>query len=280
MNSKELAIAYRVYPGISKTPALFPKDKFKMTSAGLRSLRAALDDVSYHFYAILDGCPDEYADLVTEIFRDGGTVEIVRTPKIGNAGTFALQGQFLMSQKSSDAIYFAEDDYLYRPKTFRKMLEFLSNNESASPRVDFLTPYDHPDYRLHPLHRGVHGRSFDFRGQKWTTVSTTCLTFLTRQETLKKTWPHFASYLQGATDAALWSALTRMLYKHPVKLVRDSIKDYDLFAIYARALLHSPLQVLAGRSYTLWAPTPGFATHLESTGIADGFAEDLARWSV
>ncbi len=38
----DLAIAYRIYPGVSKTPAAWANDKFKLSTYSIRSFKQAL----------------------------------------------------------------------------------------------------------------------------------------------------------------------------------------------------------------------------------------------
>ncbi len=145
----DLAIAYRVYPGISKSPAFYSTDKFALAELGLRSLRLALGDLRTHMYAILDGCPPEYETLVRRYFAPEHT-EIVHRRRVGNAATFIEQLDYLLEQQHAEFVYFAEDDYLYRPGTLPCLLAFAEEHRDAH----FLAPYDYPDYYQMPLHRG------------------------------------------------------------------------------------------------------------------------------
>lgn len=86
--SYDLVIAYRVYPGIAKSPVFYPTDKRKLVELGLRSLRLALgESLRVRFLALLDGCPAEYESLVRRYF-DPHHTDIFHLNRIGNAGTF------------------------------------------------------------------------------------------------------------------------------------------------------------------------------------------------
>jgi len=65
MNNKkyDVAVAYRIYPRVSKIPAMFPEDKFRLAKLCLRSLRASLGGVRAKMFVLLDGCPREFEGL-------------------------------------------------------------------------------------------------------------------------------------------------------------------------------------------------------------------------
>src|ERR1700683_3904958 len=79
----DLAIAYRIYPGISKSPAFFPTDKFKLSEMCLWSFKKALGGLRVKIWALLDGCPPEYETLFRETFQSDD-LEILWLDKIGN----------------------------------------------------------------------------------------------------------------------------------------------------------------------------------------------------
>jgi hypothetical protein len=56
----DLAVAYRVYPGISKEPAVHADDKLRLAELCLRSFKEALGTLRVKVWALLDGCPPEY----------------------------------------------------------------------------------------------------------------------------------------------------------------------------------------------------------------------------
>ncbi|MCX7930458.1 MAG: glycosyltransferase family 2 protein [Chlorobi bacterium] len=261
----DLAIAYRVYPGISKSPAFHSGDKRRLVELGLQSLRAALgDNVRVRFYALLDGCPDDYEQLILRYFPGEHTI-LFRLDRVGNAATFLLQLQLLMEQSESEFVYFAEDDYLYRPGTFGKLLDFAASSED----IHFAAPYDYPDYYKLVLHRKCpeirsHG------GYHWRTAGSTCLTFLTRRSILQQVAKVFRTYQRGNFDASMWLALTKYTVRSPSKALRSAVSSRLEAAIIVKAWLYGWQQLLFGRRYQLWVPLPSMATHLERTALAPG----------
>lgn len=265
MTTYDLAIAYRVYPGISKRPALYPDDKFRLVELGLRSLRAALgDDLRVQMFALLDGCPDDYEALVLRYFPAEHT-RVLRLDRIGNAGTFLLQLQLLLEQARAEVVYCAEDDYLYRPGTFGALVDFAI----SAPDVHFVAPYDYPDYYTLPLHRGRYEIRFH-SGYHWRSAGSTCLTFLARRSILRRTARIFRTYRRGNFDASMWLALTKRTVRSPLGAARAAFHSRLEAAIVAKAWFYGWREILFGKRYTLWVPLPSMATHLESTALAPG----------
>jgi len=259
----DLAVAYRVCPRVSKVPLIHQDNKLLLAESAFRSFARSLKDVAARIWVILDGCPPEYRGAFSRWFPVE-RMQFIDTNWIGNRPTFLLQGKILLEQTEAEAVYFAEDDYAYVPGAFRNLLTFLERGRD----VDFVTPYDHPDYYSHPIHR-VPTEEQEFEGHQWRSAATTCLTFLTRRSTLAKTWLAFKTYVEGASDAAEWLMLTKMGLFSPKKLLL-STTDWHLFRIYARAWKHGGLRNWVSPRYKLWTPVPSIATHLESTRIAAG----------
>ena len=60
----DLAVAYRIYPSVSR-PALglpFSDDKYRLSEICLHSFKESLGSLRVKVWAILDGCPPEYAE--------------------------------------------------------------------------------------------------------------------------------------------------------------------------------------------------------------------------
>ena len=49
--TKDLAIAYRIYPGISKIPPIYSDDKFKLSELCLRSFKQSLGGLRVKIWA-------------------------------------------------------------------------------------------------------------------------------------------------------------------------------------------------------------------------------------
>ncbi len=258
----DVAIAYRIYPGRARSSLQTFGDKLSTAEVCLRSLRESLGSVKAHVWIILDRCPDVYEEMCRRYFQPE-ELEIVRPIQGGNAATFALQFKILMEQKHAEIVYFAEDDYLYRPGQFPSMIEFLT----TSSDVDFVTPYDHPDaYRLPVSMSKATLRVAS--GLHWRTVSSTCLTFATRRVLLPRVKRLFDSYSQRNYDSSIWHALTKIGISHWIAHPLQVGASVASLKIAAKTVLYGWTQLLFGRSYTLWSPIPSIATHLQEGDLA------------
>jgi hypothetical protein len=264
--SYDLAIAYRIYPSVSR-PALdlvFGDDKYCLSEACLRSFKESLGSLHVKVWAILDGCPPEYEGLFRKYFDDSQLV-FLKLGGVGNQRTFATQMEVLLKQSDADLVYFAEDDYFYLANQFCRMVEFLRSD----PNVHFLSPFDHLDcYRL-PLHRTPKWIK-TYTGRHWRTASSTCLTFLTRKETLANYWAVFYSYVNGNFDSSLWLSLTKQRVYNPLFLLRSLTGGWFEWKIIVKAWLHCWRQILFGKRLKLWVPVPGIATHLDVHSLSPG----------
>lgn len=255
----DLAVAYRIYPGVSKIPALHSRDKYLLSQMCLRSFGGSLGALRTKVWAILDGCPTRYESLFRETLGNC-ELEIVTMDKVGNLGTFAKQIDILVSQTDADYVYFAEDDYFYLPNSLEKMVDFLRENSDA----DFVTPYDHPDsytrpscIERHVVRPGGH--------RYWRTATSTCLTFLTSRSCLAETQNAFRTYCLGNGDYPLWQTLTQRF-----RLFDPRIHFVDTFRFksWLRIWRWGLGTLLTHRPYALWGPIPTLATHMESTGLS------------
>jgi len=260
----DVAIAYRIYPRVSKIPAMFPEDKFRLAKLCLRSLRASLGGVRAKMFVLLDGCPRAFEGLFTECF-DGSDLELIRLDGIGNRQTFSRQIEILLKQDSADAIYFAEDDYFYLPGQFEVMLNFLRE----CPDADFVSPYDHPDYYSLPLHssRQVIRQHGD---RHWRTAASTCLTFLTTKRMLARTRRVFQTYVDRNPDVSLWLSLTKQAVFDPAIIRRCFRERIAVGGFVAVSWLYGWPQILGGKRRRLWVPNPSIATHMEDRFLAPG----------
>lgn len=261
MNRYDVVIAYRIYPKFSRnTYKLEGWDKYKLSEVCLKSFLRCLSGVNFKFYAILDGCPEEYNSLFAD-FIPSEHLEIIQFPGMGNKATFTEQIRVLLTQNDSETVYFAEDDYLYLENGFCDMLEVIKRKD-----VDFVTPYDHPDYYqtksdlekpeyLVNLHNYKCEAIFEKR--HWRTVSSTCCTFLTTKSTLGKTSQHFKLYSK-LSDYGMWLTLTKLRRPHYSKLW--TIMMYTFASRY----------LFACQSFKLWSPIPSIATHMAHQYLAPG----------
>ncbi|MGB9473113.1 MAG: hypothetical protein WBQ59_27465, partial [Candidatus Acidiferrum sp.] len=255
----DLAVAYRIYPQVAK-PALglpFSDDKFQLAEICLSSLKQSLGDLRARVWVLLDGCPSEYVDLFRRYF-DAQDLVFIPLAGVGNVATFAKQVEILLAQEDSNIVYFAEDDYFYLPGEFSSMINFLSDHED----VHFVSPYDHLDCYTMDLHRTakwlkVHG------GRHWRTAASTCLTFLTDKETLRKTERVFGKYRRTSLDCSIWLSLTKQRVCNPSFLGTHLIHERRFAKIILKSWLYCWGQILGGRRWKLWVPVPAVATHLD-----------------
>jgi hypothetical protein len=260
----DLAVAYRIYPEVSKPARELPfgNDKYLLSEACLRSFMESLGSLRVKIWALLDGCPPEYESLVRK-YVDSGDLVVLRLDKIGNQATFARQIDILLKQTDADFVYFAEDDYFYLPGQFREMIAFLASHEDA----DFVSPYDHPDCYNLDLHRGRKWIKA-YGAHHWRTAASTCLTFLARKEALKKCESAFHSYVRGNFDCALWLSLTKQRVFNPFYGIRSLLAGSFSWRILAKAWAYGWRQILFGERRQLWVSVPGIATHLDARAFS------------
>lgn len=260
---KDISIVYRIYPKISKIPAVFPDDKLKMSEVCLSSFKRALEGLSYKLWVLLDNCPEEYFDLFKKYF--GNSAELISMPAVGNPGTFGKQMDILLNQNDSEYVYFAEDDYFYLDNAFHEMLAFMKSEF----KPDFLTPYYHLDYDTMDIHRW-NKSEINFKERDWRTESTTCMTFLTTKEVLRQTEKVFRTYTRKNYDASLWLTLTKKRIFNPVIYPNYLFKEFSTFKILGKAWLYSAVDLLFGSKYRLYAPVQSLGTHLDNKFLAPG----------
>jgi hypothetical protein len=277
----DVAIAYRIYPRVSKPTPIFASDKLRLAELCVQSFRGSLGELRVKMWVLLDGCPPEYERLFQRYF-DPSELELIRLNGVGNEETFRLQLDLLLEQTDSELVYFAEDDYFYLPGQFSEMVHFLRSEK----QVDFVSPYDHPDYYTEFLH----GHKNELRlhsGRHWRTAASTCLTFLTTRETLKRTESVFRAYVTGrCSDASLWFSLTKRDVWRLDRLARAWTSEPFAFRVIRQAWRRCGRQVLFGDRWKLWVPVPSIATHMESAFLAPGvdwqslFSEEEGSGSV
>jgi hypothetical protein len=263
-NAYDLAVAYRIYPKVAEAASSLPcgDDKLRLSELCLRSFKDSLKQLRVKIWVLLDGCPVEYANLFRKYFETQDLV-LMPIPGLGNQATFAKQIDILLEQNDSEIVYFAEDDYFYLPGQFSCMIDFLQQRED----VDFVSPYDHFDCYTMNLHRqpkwlAVHG------GRHWRTAASTCLTFLTTRQTLKKTQAVFRSYKRRSLDCSIWLSLTKRRVLNPFFFGRHLFRGRFFTKIIAKSWVHCWWQILFGRKWKLWVPIPGIATHLDAQALS------------
>jgi hypothetical protein len=266
VRSYDLAVAYRIYPKVSKPAQSLPfgDDKLKQAEICLRSFQSSLGSLRVKIWAILDGCPQEYRTLFERYFPVQDIV-FEEFDGVGNRATYAKQMEILLSQKAAEFVYLAEDDYFYLPDQFTLMLKFLRYRQE----VDFVTPYDHPDCYHLDLHREPKWVTV-FEDQHWRTAASTCLTFLTRKATLARYQRVFQTYVRRNDDCAMWLSLTKRRVFNPFAALRYFMRREFCGKSLLKAWLFCWPQILFGKAAKLWVPVPGVATHLSEGLLSPG----------
>lgn len=280
MSKFDIAVAYRIYPGIGKPVYLFSNDKLKLVEFAFRSFLNALGSVRAKIFVILDNCPKVYKDTILELCQDA---IIIEGTKLGNEGSFELQINQLIEQTDSDLVYFAEDDYFYLPQSIELALEFYNQH-----KPDFLTLYYHPDYLNWEIHNLRKPEGINFSDHFWQRIGSTTLTFFTSKATLLTTRKVFLTFTKKNYDASLWFSLTKQGIFTPkfYKLAFNPKRNWIYAKLIAKMWLFNGWQSLFGKKYTLYAPSPSLATHLEKDSLApnvpwvEHFNLALSRWNI
>lgn len=267
----DLAVAYRIYPKVSGPAKTLPYSDNKLYQAELclRSFKAGLGKLRTKMYVIFDNCPDSYQELFRRYFV---TEDLVLMPveNVGSWGTILLQIDTLLRQNDARAVYFAEDDYLYKPKALEQMLALLQGGRD----VQFVTGFDHPDYYNLNFHdfakeMQVHG------GQHWHSAASTCHTFMTTKAALQRYRAVFGASKHRVQDASQWISITKQRIFNP-RYVGRAIVNHDYISrIMVKAWLFCWKQILFGPPAKLWAPVPSLCLHLDAVHPAPTF--DLAQ---
>lgn len=258
----DIAVCYRVYPKVSKTPPVYADNKFKLAELCFHTFAEAANSLKIKLFVILDTCPKEYESIFTTRWNKDD-LEIIRLNNAGNALTFKKQLEILTTQDYSDIVYFAEDDYFYLPSALLELYDFIKN----MPNVDFAAAYDHPDLYNYELHN-YKKETIKARSRNWQKIATTCLTFITKKAVLLEALPMFDTYSKNNYDASVWMSLTKMqVFNYPlaIKLI---LSNKEMLRIFTKLWYFGARENLFGRKYTLWTPYPSLATHLDSKKLA------------
>jgi hypothetical protein len=260
----DLTVAYRIYPKVAGSALGLPfsHEKLRLSEICLRSFKKSLGELRVRLWVLLDECPKEYEDMFRQYFAEEDLL-LVPLAGAGNQATFVRQLELLLQQTESELVYFAEDDYFYLPDQFPLMIDFLL----AHPDVDFISPYDHLDDYTMALHRDRKWLRA-YGGRHWRTAASTCLTFLTRRETLRRTEHVFRGYKRRSLDCSMWLSLTKRRVFDIWFFFGHLFREPLSCKILLKAWLYFWRQILFGRKWTLWTPLPGIATHLDIRALS------------
>ena len=117
----DLVVCYRIYPGVSRDPIFEFKDKLPLIRLNLETFKEGLGDLKIKMWVLLDNCPPAYAELLKTLFPET-PMELISLGGEGNGPTFIRQVEILGAQTDADLVYFAEDDYLYLPRSLERSI--------------------------------------------------------------------------------------------------------------------------------------------------------------
>jgi hypothetical protein len=269
--SYDVAVAYRIYPKMSiNRPPIFPEDKFKLAELCLNSFKNSLGGLKVKLWVLLNDCPPEYDAMFKRVWNSEDLV-LMHYSGVAAGTTIYEASRILREQTDAEIVYFSDDDYVYLPGQFHIAVDFLKQNADA----DFVTLYDHPDLYTSDLHN-LAGEKRVFSEMNWSSCISTTHTFLAKRAALIETQRLFLGFFRSfqnkvSPDLAMWMALTKKRVFNPVKFLRWSVSNPYWAASIFLAWFYCWRQILFGRRYLLWTPSPSIATHmvagLEAPGI-------------
>jgi hypothetical protein len=260
----DVAVALRVYPGISKSPFISGRTKLDLVTLGLESFVRALGGCSPELLVLLDGCPPEYQLRIRDVVGHLKPTFVPLT-MAGNRGSFLAQLDVLLGSKAP-VVYFAEDDYVYLPGAFDRGFSLFREGEWA----DYATLYDHPDVYEGSLHR-YQSEIRIAAGCHWRSVASTCLTFFARRDALVRDRRVFETFARGNYDVSVWMSLTRLPAVGVSSAVRAAMQgDTVSLKALAKVARFGLGRWLFGPRRQLWSALPSLATHMESSRLAPG----------
>lgn len=275
----DLAVAYRIYPGITKgkhPPPIYPRDKFKLAELCVKSFKKSLGSLKVKIWVLLDNCPPVYESLFTSLWSSQD-LTLIHYPGVGDGATLREQTRILMEQTDAGIVFFAEDDYFYLPDQIPLAIEFIKENADA----DFVAPYEDWDFHTGDMNN-LPRKTKSFSGKVWNTSVCTTHTFLCKRDTLIESHHIFStSYGKISPDLSKWMALTKKRVFNPVKFAWWSITHRWFWAgSVVIAWYFCWRQILFGRKYELWVPHTALATHMasgvESSGV--DWAKEFKRY--
>ena len=178
---------YRSAPGSSKKetrPSYFDK------VSCLKSFLKAVDYVDSEMRGDLIFLNDGELDSSIMEIMNSSKSELIQLGGIGNSSSLRAAHELARTRNwdSSDIIYFAEDDYMYKEEAFA----FLLGAASAIKEGHYFTLYDHPDRytRSDDVNNG-YSKIYVSPDCHWRTVESTCQTYGVRIKSFKKDqWIH------------------------------------------------------------------------------------------
>lgn len=169
-----MKVYYRIYPGNADNKPFADGDKGTLMGVCLTSFLESCQQANVHtdLTILLDGCPSHWEDVVRSIAGQERVV-VTELGGIGNRPSFLEQLEMVLTVQDDELVYFAEDDYLYRPEAISKLLYVYAMEKADS----FFTLYDHPDRYFRDDDRDMVQRIKLAGAWHWRTVESTTMTF-------------------------------------------------------------------------------------------------------
>lgn len=172
---QDMKVFYRIYPGKPDDRPFANGEKDRLMGVCLTSfLESCLQaKANIQLHVLLDGCPFSWKDAVHRIVRSYSCEGLIQYTiddlgGIGNKPSFLKQLEMALDGRSNEFVYFAEDDYLYRPEAIGRMVGIAG--------IGLVTPYDHPDRYLRSDNR-PDGALRIMGDYHWRTHESTTMTF-------------------------------------------------------------------------------------------------------
>jgi hypothetical protein len=264
--SYDLAVVYRVYPKPSSSkPSVYAEDKFKLVEFCFHSFKESLGKLKVKLWVILNSCPPEYEEFFRKNWPADDLV-ILKYPGVPAGTTLHEQSRILIGQTDAQLGYFAEDDYFFLPGQFELAVDFIRKN----PDADFVGLYEHPLIHETDLHR-IPWERREFGGKTWISIMSTTHCFLARRDLLVKNAWLFLTFKDNTNpDLGMWMALTKKRVFNVYKFFAWLPSNKFWAGSILLAWRYFWRQILFGRRYKLWVPTPCVATHMIATQEAPG----------
>jgi hypothetical protein len=262
MKKYDIAVCYRVYPKIAKTPIICNDNKLNLVKLCMASVAEALREVNAKLIVLFDNCPQEYDDLFKQLLH-GIDWEGIHLKGIGNYATFKMQCDILTQQNDSEIVMFLEDDYFLMKDSIKKTIAALQ-----LPNVDFVTPFEHSDYYKLKLHNYKKETiPLDEKTTLMKVSSTTC-TFATTKTTLLKEIEILLSYTKNNSDCALWMSMTKLnAFNAFIPVYYTLHGQYNYAYIYFKLFKYGWKRLLH-KKRNLFCMTPSLATHMETPDVS------------
>jgi len=188
---------------------------------------------------------------------------VINLDSAGNKPSFQHQLDLALESEHG-TIYFAEDDYLYRPEAF---LEISALAEAPV----FWTHYDHPDRYIRSDNRDNNSpRVFVWDNWHWRTAESTCMTFGGPKHLFVETQDILREH--GCTGRGMWYPIIDAGYElwSPIPSLATHLENgYLAMCVDWQEVLRSALNTGLGYSPTMWLPFEELSNEL---------MERLERW--